>query len=98
MHASFCPLRPYQLSMIQLTRLNHVPLILNSDLIEHIEVTPDTIITLTNGQKFMVLESSEEVVERVVWFRRAIVQASGRPILERSSSALSEAAQAHGRY
>ncbi len=59
--------------MIQLTRLNHVPLILNSDLIEHIEVTPDTVITLTTGQRFMVLEPPEEVVEKVVAFRRAIL-------------------------
>ena len=42
--------------MIPLTRLNHIPLVLNSDLIEHIEITPDTVITLTTGQKIMVLE------------------------------------------
>ena len=48
--------------MIQLTRLNHIPLVLNSDLIEHIEVTPDTVITLTNGQIIRVLESADEVV------------------------------------
>ena len=58
--------------MIRLTRLNHVPMMLNSDLIEHLEVTPDTVITLTTGQKFMVLESAEEVLQRVVEFRRAI--------------------------
>lgn len=58
--------------MVRLTRLNHVPLVLNSDLIEHIESTPDTVITLTNGQKFMVLESSEEVVERIAEFRAAV--------------------------
>lgn len=58
--------------MIRLTRINHAPLVLNSDLIEHVEVTPDTIISLTNGQKFVVLESSEEVIRRVVEFRRAI--------------------------
>ena len=60
--------------MIQLTRLNHVPLILNSDLIEHIEVTPDTVITLTTGQRFLVLESAEEVVDKVIWFRREIAK------------------------
>ncbi len=60
--------------MIRLTRLNHVPLVLNSDLIEHIEVTPDTVISLTNGQKIMVLESAEQVVERVIQFRRTILQ------------------------
>ncbi|MBZ5602458.1 MAG: flagellar FlbD family protein [Acidobacteriia bacterium] len=58
--------------MIQLTRLNRVPLILNSDLIEHIEVTPDTVITLASGQKYMVQESADEVVSRIVNFRRSI--------------------------
>jgi flagellar protein FlbD len=55
--------------MIQLTRLNHLPLVLNSDLIEYIEITPDTVITLTTGQKIMVGESAVEVVDRVVAFR-----------------------------
>ena len=58
--------------MIRLTRLNHIPLIVNSDLIEHIEVTPDTVVTLMSGQKFMVLESGEEVVDRVIAFRKSI--------------------------
>lgn len=58
--------------MIRVTRLNHVPIVLNADLIEHIEVTPDTVIVLTTGQRFMVLETADEVVERVVAFRRSI--------------------------
>jgi flagellar protein FlbD len=58
--------------MIRLTRLNHVPLVLNSDLIEHIEVTPDTVISLTTGQKMVVLETADEVVQRIVEFRRSI--------------------------
>ena len=58
--------------MIKLTRLNHIPLIVNSDLIDHIEMTPDTVVTLTSGQKFMVLETAEEIVERVIAFRRSI--------------------------
>ena len=61
--------------MIHLTRLNHVPLVLNSDLIEHIDVTPDTVITLTNGQILRVRETAEEVVERVVEFRQRILAA-----------------------
>lgn len=60
--------------MIRLTRLNHLPLVLNSDLIEHIEVTPDTVISLTTGQKIMVLETAEEVIGRVIEFRRAMFQ------------------------
>ena len=59
--------------MIQLTRLNHAPLVLNSDLIEHMEVTPDTVVTLTTGQKIVVLESAEEVVDRIIQFRRSIL-------------------------
>jgi flagellar protein FlbD len=58
--------------MIRLTRINHVPLVLNADLIEHIEITPDTVIAMTSGQKFMVLESADEVVRRVIQFRRSI--------------------------
>jgi flagellar protein FlbD len=63
--------------MIQLTRLNHVPLVLNSDLIEHMEVTPDTVVTLTTGQKFVVLESAEEVLNRIIQFRRSLIMGSG---------------------
>jgi flagellar protein FlbD len=58
--------------MIQVTRLNHAPLVLNSDLIVHIEVTPDTVITLTTGQILRVRESPEEVVRLIVEFRRRI--------------------------
>ncbi|HVP00617.1 MAG TPA: flagellar FlbD family protein [Bryobacteraceae bacterium] len=58
--------------MIRLTRINHHPLVLNADLIEHIEATPDTVISLTNGQKFVVLESTDEVIRRVVEFRHEI--------------------------
>jgi flagellar protein FlbD len=58
--------------MIRLTRLNHAPMVLNSDLIVHIEVTPDTVISLTTGETIMVLESAEEVVERIQEFRRSL--------------------------
>jgi len=58
--------------MIRLTRLNRVPMVLNSDLIEHIDVTPDTVITLTNGQILRVLEDPDEVIRRIVDFRRMI--------------------------
>jgi len=58
--------------MIRLTRINHVPLVLNADLIEHVEITPDTVIAMTSGQKFMVRESADEVIQKVIEFRRAI--------------------------
>lgn len=64
--------------MIHLTRLNHTPFVVNSDLIEQLEMTPDTVITLTTGQKFMVLENANEVVRRVIEFRRSLL--SGLPM------------------
>jgi flagellar protein FlbD len=65
--------------MIYVTRLNHTPVVLNSDLIEQIEMTPDTVISLTTGQKIMVLESTDELVERVVNFRRSIAAGPREP-------------------
>jgi flagellar protein FlbD len=62
--------------MIHLTRINHHPLVLNSDLIEFIETTPDTVVSLTTGQKLLVLESPDEVVARVVEFRRKLLNPS----------------------
>ncbi len=59
--------------MIHVTRINHVPLVLNSDLIEQVETVPDTVISLTTGHKFVVLESADEVVRRVIAFRREIL-------------------------
>ena len=59
--------------MIHVTRLNHTPVVLNCDLIEGIEATPDTVISMTTGQKIMVLESAEEIIERVRLFRQSIL-------------------------
>jgi flagellar protein FlbD len=58
--------------MIRLTRINRAPLILNSDLIEHVDATPDTVIALTTGQKLVVMESADEVIQKVIEFRRSI--------------------------
>ncbi len=65
--------------MIRVTRLNSSPLILNSDLIEHIEITPDTVITLTTGQSMRVRESADDLIERIVEFRRSIYAPGGLP-------------------
>lgn len=58
--------------MIRLTRLNNIPFYLNPDLIEHVETTPDTVIALTNGQKYVVLEPAEQVLEKIVALRQRI--------------------------
>jgi flagellar protein FlbD len=81
--------------MIRLTRLNHVPLIVNADLIEHVEATPDTVVALTNGQKFMVLESAEEVVEKVIQFRRALLSSTRCPLKTTTDDSPEHAAADH---
>ncbi len=80
--------------MIHLTRLNRVPLVINADLIEHIDVTPDTLIVLTNGQKIIVLETAEQVVERVVGYRRSLLAApSLRPESAKAETLTAEPAR-----
>jgi len=59
--------------MIHVTRLNQSSVVLNSDLIEFIESTPDTLITLTNNQKLIVRETADEIVERIREFRRSVL-------------------------
>jgi|YNPMSStandDraft_1061717.scaffolds.fasta_scaffold238922_2 flagellar protein FlbD len=56
--------------MIKVTRLNHSELVINAELIESIEATPDTVITLTNGKKLLVSEDVNEIVRRVLEYRR----------------------------
>ncbi len=60
-------------SMIRLTRLNRQPIGLNCDLIKFIENTPDTTITLLNGEKILVRESYDEIVAQIVAFRQRVL-------------------------
>ena len=60
--------------MIRLTRLNHAPIVVNAELIEYLEATPDTVISLVNGQKLAVLEGLEEVMEQIIRYRQQIRQ------------------------
>ena len=59
--------------MIDLTAMNNKDFILNADHIEKIEEVPETLITLTNGKKYIVLESVEEVIEKVISYKNKIV-------------------------
>ena len=59
--------------MIHLTRLNSQAFAVNSDLIKFIENAPDTVLTLTSGEKIIVRESTEQVVESIIRFRRAVL-------------------------
>lgn len=60
--------------MIQLTRLNSKPLTVNSDLIKFVEQSPDTLVTLITGEKIVVLEKADEVLTRIIDFRRSVLQ------------------------
>jgi len=58
--------------VIPLRRLNNQPIIVNCDLIESIEATPDTVVTLITGNKLIVRESLDEITRRVIDFKRQI--------------------------
>ena len=62
------------IELIQLTRLNNQHLTVNSDLIKFVEQAPDTVITLVTGEKIVVRESAEEVLKRVIQFRRSVLE------------------------
>ena len=58
--------------MIQLTRLNGQAIMVNADLIETVEVTPDTVLTLVSGNKLIVRDSFQTIQDRIVEFKRKI--------------------------
>jgi flagellar protein FlbD len=64
--------------MIQLTRLNGIPIVLNSDLIKTAEASPDTMLTLINGEKIIVREPCEEITERVLAYRARLLSVVAR--------------------
>ncbi len=58
--------------MIEVTRLRGSKIIINAELVECIEETPDTVITLTSGKKLVVSESGKEIVDLVIDYKRKI--------------------------
>ncbi|MGN0471918.1 MAG: flagellar FlbD family protein [Lachnospiraceae bacterium] len=58
--------------MIEVTKLNDVRILVNADLIEIVEETPDTVITLTTGRKIIIKESRQEVKNLVKSYRKDI--------------------------
>lgn len=56
--------------MIKVTRINDAPLVVNADLIEFVEASPETIICLTTGKKIMVKQTIDEIIDRVAEFKR----------------------------
>ncbi|MGY6499368.1 MAG: flagellar FlbD family protein [Acidimicrobiales bacterium] len=59
--------------MILLRRLNGTEFGVNADLIERLEITPDTVVTLVDGTKYVVADSVEDVIDRIISFRARIL-------------------------
>ena len=59
--------------MIWVTRLNGTEMVVNSDLVESIESTPDTVLSLVDGKRYVISESAAEVIERIRRFRASIL-------------------------
>ena len=64
--------------MINVTKLNGIPLTINEDFIETIEETPDTVVTMSTGRKFILKESRQEVVNLVKSYRKDIFAFYGK--------------------
>ena len=58
--------------MINLTRLNGAEIVVNANVVESLEATPDTVLSLTSGQKLAVRETISEVVEKVIRYQRQV--------------------------
>jgi flagellar protein FlbD len=80
--------------MIELTRLNGRSMVVNSDLIKTAEASPDTMLTLINGEKLIVREEISEVVDRILVYRARLLAVVARrlhhfPDLERAAALVS---------
>jgi flagellar protein FlbD len=65
--------------MIALRRLNNQSIMVNPDLIETLEATPDTVVTLTNGNKLIVRDTMDEIRDKIVEFKRRIHGPDAQP-------------------
>lgn len=75
--------------MISLTRLNGQPFALNPDLIERVDVTPDTVVTLIDGAKYLVAEPLDQVIDAIRRFRASVVSlANVGPMTEAATPTL----------
>lgn len=76
--------------MIKLTRLNNKIIYLNPDLMKCIEETPDTIISLVNGDKYLVMEKASEIIGKIIDFRVTILKHSEKPDGSQASVPIAE--------
>ncbi len=72
--------------MIKLTRINKTSLALNADLIKFMEAAPDTVITLSTGEKVVVMEGVDQIIELIIEFRRLVLTGMFCPAVGLSAS------------
>lgn len=62
--------------MIRLNRLNNTEIVVNAELIEYMEETPDLVITLTSGRRIVVVQSLSEVIDRIISYKAKIISSA----------------------
>lgn len=67
--------------MILLNRINGQPFALNPDLVERVESTPDTVLTLVNGAKYVIAQSVDEVTALVAGYRADVLHRAQEPVV-----------------
>lgn len=75
--------------MIRLTKLNRATLAINAELIKCVENSPDTVITLTTGDKILVREDIDEVIAKIIEYRKAVLGGRAPSLVVRTSGVLS---------
>jgi flagellar protein FlbD len=81
--------------LIRLNRINKTSLAVNADLIKFVEAAPDTVITLSTGEKVVVAESVDQIIDLIIEFRRLILNGMLCPAAGLCSSPGSPVRQAH---
>jgi flagellar protein FlbD len=77
--------RKQTFAMIKLTRLNNSQILVNPDLIEHVELNTDTVVTLTNGTSFIVKEHAAEILDLIIAFKRSLLSKAAGGIRQHES-------------
>lgn len=75
----FPPVQPEEEAMIIVSRLNGERFGVNAEHIERVEETPDTVLTLVEGKKYLIRESLEDVIDKVVAYRARVLRVSYAP-------------------
>lgn len=68
-------------TVVRLTKLNKSSLAINADLIKFVETAPDTVITLSTGEKVVVTETVEQIIELIIQYRRSVLAGLSCPAL-----------------